>query len=130
VGRSFQRFDVFLTPCAATPPPLLGVLACIDDDVDAFYERFWSHGPFTAIYNATGCPAMSVPMGCTADDLPIGAHFGAALGEDSVLFALAAQIERARPWSFKTPFARATASVTAISSQRRPGAVAGATRMA
>jgi amidase len=124
VGRSFERFDVFLTPSAATPPPQLGVLACIDADVDAFYERFCSHSPFTAIYNATGCPAMSVPMGFCADGLPVGAHFGAALGQDGVLFALAAQIERARPWSFKTPFARATASVTPISSARRPGAFA------
>jgi amidase len=128
VGRSFERFDVFLTPCAATPPPPLGVLACIDADVEAFYERFWNHGPFTAIYNATGCPAMSVPMGLSADGLPVGAHFGAALGEDGVLFALAAQIERARPWSFKTPFARATASVTPISSQRRAGAFAATAR--
>jgi amidase len=107
VGHSFERFDIFLTPCAATPPPPLGVLACRDDDVDAFYERFWNHGPFTAIYNGTGCPAMSVPMGASAAGLPLGAHFGAALGQDGMLFALAGQLERARPWSYETPFARA-----------------------
>ncbi|HUA24885.1 MAG TPA: amidase [Steroidobacteraceae bacterium] len=107
VGRSFERFDVFLTPCAAAPPPLLGVLAGLDEDLDAFYERFWNHGPFTAIYNVTGCPAMSVPLGSSAAGLPLGAHFGAALGQDGVLFALAGQLERARPWSYEIPFARA-----------------------
>jgi amidase len=114
VGRSFGRFDVFLTPCAATPPPPLGVLACRDDDVDAFYERFWNHSPFTAIYNATGCPAMSVPMGSSAGGLPVGAHFGAALGQDGLLFALAGQLERARPWSYETPFARARAPLSRV----------------
>jgi amidase len=114
VGRSFERFDVFLTPCATTPPPPLGVLACLDNDVDAFYERFWNHGPFTAIYNVTGCPAMSVPMGNCAAGLPLGAHFGAALGQDGMLFALAGQLERARPWSYETPFARALASFSRL----------------
>jgi amidase len=110
IGRSFERFDVFLTPCAATPPPPLGVLSCLDDDVDAFYERFWNHGPFTAIYNGTGCPAMSVPMGFSGAGMPLGAHFGAALGQDGMLFSLAGQIERARPWSYEIPFARALTS--------------------
>ncbi len=106
-GASFARFDIFLTPCAASPAPKLGELACIDDDVDAFYDRFWSHGPFTAIYNANGCPAMTVPMGLSAKNLPVGAHFGAALGKDGLLFALAAQIERAHPWSYEIPFSHA-----------------------
>ncbi len=109
-GRSFARFDVFLTPCTAAPAPLLGELACIDDDVDAFYDRFWAHGPFTAIYNANGCPAMSVPMGFSEAGLPVGAHFGAALGQDGLLFALAAQIERALPWPFDRAFARVLAA--------------------
>ncbi len=112
-GRGFARFDIFLTPCAATPAPKLGELACIDDDVDAFYDRFWSHGPFTAIYNANGCPAMTVPMGLSAEGLPVGAHFGAALGQDGILFALAAQIERAQPWAFDIPFARVLAGAGA-----------------
>jgi amidase len=112
-GRSFGQFDIFLTPCAAAPAPPLGELACIDDDVDAFYDRFWSHGPFTAIYNANGCPAMTVPMGFSAEGLPVGAHFGAALGQDGILFALAAQIERAQPWSFDFPFARVLAGAAA-----------------
>jgi amidase len=112
-GRSFARYDVFLTPCAAAPAPLLGELACIDDDVDAFYDRFWAHGPFTAIYNANGCPAMTVPMGVSAHGLPGGAHFGAALGQDGLLFALAAQIERAQPWSYEIPFGRVLAGTAA-----------------
>lgn len=104
-GRSFEIFDIFLTPCAAAPAPPLGALACIDDDVDKFYDRFWAHGPFTAVYNATGCPAMTVPMGFSVQGLPVGAHFGAALGQDGILFALAAQIERAQPWEFGRAFA-------------------------
>jgi hypothetical protein len=39
----------------------------------------------------------------------VGAHFGAALGQDGLLFALAAQIERAQPWCFDRPFGRVLA---------------------
>ena len=60
----------------------------------------------------------------------VGAHFGAALGSDGVLFALAAQIERARPWSFETPFARACASVTPIGAQHRNRSLAVTSRIA
>jgi len=59
--------------------------------------------PFTAIANATGQPAMSVPLYWSDKGLPYGAHFMAAKGHDSVLFALAAQLERARPWQDKRP---------------------------
>lgn len=104
VGGSFQRFDVFLTPSAAAPAPPIGELACLDADLETFYDRFWDHGPFTAIYNAAGCPAMSVPMGWSASGLPTGAHFGAALGQEGLLFSLAGQIERASPWVFNVPF--------------------------
>jgi amidase len=52
---------------------------------------------------------MTVPMGVSEEGLPVGAHFGAALGQDGLLFALAAQIERAQPWCFDRPFGRVLA---------------------
>jgi amidase len=101
LGGAFARYDVLLTPVAASPPPLLGALAGAGVEAEDFYARFCAHGPFTAIYNGTGCPAISVPFAQSAEGLPIGVHFGAALGADGLLFALAAQIERARPWNYR-----------------------------
>ena len=44
-----------------------------------------------------------VPLATSASGLPIGAHFGAKLGEDGLLFRLAGQLERAAPWFDRRP---------------------------
>ncbi len=69
----------------------------------AFYDRFWAHSPFTCAFNASGCPAMSVPFGLLASGLPVGVHLGAGFGQDELLFSLAGQIERAAPWAHLRP---------------------------
>jgi amidase len=103
LGRFFSRYDVLLSPSAAELPPPLGRMAGAGQSLDAFYDQFWQHGPFTCAFNASGCPAMSVPLGVSAEGLPIGAHFGAAFGQDGLLYALAGQLERARPWFARRP---------------------------
>lgn len=103
LGRFFSRFDVMLTPTTGAPAPTLGELAGAGKTLDAFYDAFWAHGPFTCAFNASGFPAMSVPLGMTAGGLPVGAHFGAALGRDALLFSLAGQLERTAPWASRRP---------------------------
>ena len=59
--------------------------------------------PFTAVCNATGVPAMSVPLESTPEGLPVGLHFVARYGAEEKLFSLAAQLEEARPWRGRLP---------------------------
>ncbi len=59
--------------------------------------------PFTPICNATGQPAMSVPLFWSDAGLPIGTHFVGRFGEEAKLFRLAAQLEAARPWANRRP---------------------------
>ncbi|MFW9952426.1 MAG: amidase family protein, partial [Candidatus Thorarchaeota archaeon] len=58
---------------------------------------------FTFVYNASGQPAMSVPLYWTADNIPIGIQFAAPFGDEATLFRLAAQLERERPWIDRKP---------------------------
>ncbi len=109
LGRFFSRYDILLSPVTADVAPPTGTLAGRGRSLDEFYDRFWSHAPFTAVFNASGCPAMSVPlhwaepMPGAPGGLPVGVQFGAAFGVDGLLFALAAQLERARPWAGRRP---------------------------
>lgn len=101
LGRQLQSFDVFLTPTLAEPVPPLGLLDTTRP------ESIWEHGgrysAFTSIFNLTGQPAMSLPMGVDARGLPVGVQVAADLGGEGLLLALAAQVERAAPWERHAP---------------------------
>lgn len=103
MGQFFSRYDILLSPVTSEVAPQLGEMRGDSGDLDAFYQRFWQHGPFTCVFNSSGCPAMSVPLGMSSGGLPIGVHFGAAFGDEATLFALAGQLEQARPWFSRRP---------------------------
>ena len=107
LGRNFARFfagyDVFLTPTMAQPPWPLGVVDMMDGDVDHYLDNMLHYMPFTAQFNATGQPAMSVPLAWTGDGLPIGLQFAGRFGDEATLLRLAGQLEQAKPWAQRRP---------------------------
>jgi amidase len=66
-------------------------------------ERFWRYVGYTPIQNISGAPAISLPLGWTADGLPIGIHFGARSGDERTLLELAFELEAAQPWGGRRP---------------------------
>ena len=96
-GAFFDKLDVVLSPTVATTPPPLGWL---DPQIpyDELIERIINFMSFTPINNATGSPAISLPLGHSADDLPIGIHFAAKEGDERTLLELAFELEAAQPW--------------------------------
>jgi amidase len=98
-------FDVVLTPTLGQPPALVGSLR---DDADpaADFEAQKRFTPFTAPYNVSGQPAVSVPLSWPEVEgvvLPVGVQLVGRTGDERTLISLAAQIERARPWAHRRP---------------------------
>ncbi|MGC0420442.1 amidase [Embleya sp. AB8] len=98
VTRLTGRFDVLLTPTMAVVPPMLGELDPNRDPKGAL-AGMRGMAAFTNLFNVTGQPAMSVPLGRTADGLPVGVQFAARYGDEATLFRLAGQLESAAPWA-------------------------------
>jgi amidase len=96
-------YDLLLTPTLAEPPLPLGTLDDSGADPLEAFRRAVPSGAFTALFNATGQPAASVPLHWSAEGLPIGIQLVAAFGREDLLIRVAAQLERARPWAGRTP---------------------------
>lgn len=103
VGRFFQQWDVLVTPTMCKPPHELGALDTMTDDPETFQRVLFSTIAFTSLFNASGNPAMSVPLHQTPAGLPVGVQFVAPFGDEATLFRLAAQLEAAQPWSHRRP---------------------------
>ena len=95
--------DLLLSPTMAEVAPELGSFDDSGDDpMDAFHRAFPS-GAFTALFNVTGQPAISLPLHWTDEGIPVGVQLVAPFGREDLLIRVAAQIERAAPWAERTP---------------------------
>lgn len=118
-----DKYHILMTPTIATLPPRIGQTRVCGAEklflkiLRTFNLTFipnpnlakkmslkrFAQMPFTQIANFTGQPAMSVPLHWTKENLPCGVQFIAPIGEDSLLFKIAGQLERAKPWKDKIP---------------------------
>jgi amidase len=117
-----QRWDVLLTSTLGTPPKRLGELGptARERRLLAVLSRLPARPllrralaelgpealeplPNTQLFNLTGQPAASVPMGFCAEGLPLGVQLSGRFGEEGLLLQLSAQLEAARPWADRLP---------------------------
>ncbi|MEK6805843.1 MAG: amidase [Pseudomonadota bacterium] len=119
-----QKYDLWLSPTLARPPARVGQIATPhwqhvamkilltlglsrvilkSGMIEQMVRENLKWVPFTQLGNLTGTPAMSVPLHWTASGLPLGVQFVAAHGGEGLLFRLAGQLERAKPWFDKRP---------------------------
>jgi amidase len=98
-GVHESGFDLILSPTMGEPPPPLGSFDDSGPDPMVAFERAFIDGCFTAAMNATGQPAISLPLHWSEDGLPIGVQLIAPLGREDLLLRVAAQLEQAVPWA-------------------------------
>ncbi|MDX2141962.1 MAG: amidase [Rhodospirillaceae bacterium] len=103
MAEFLQTYDVILSPTLAKPPVKLGLLSLSPANFDDYVKEVTTFGPFTALANICGQPAMSVPLHWSADGLPIGVMFAGRIGDEATLYRLAGQLETARPWFNRRP---------------------------
>ncbi len=97
--------DIILSATLAEPPAKVGRFAHTTEDFVAYRTGpggVFAYSPFCAVFNASGQPAASVPLGMV-NGLPVGVHLAARFGDDETLLALCAEIERAAPWAHRRP---------------------------
>jgi amidase len=95
-------FDAILTPTLAQPPAPVGGIRD-DDDPARDFDNQKRFTPFTAQYNVSGQPAISLPLYWTDEGLPIGVQLVGRPFDEVTLIRLAAQLEEARPWHDRRP---------------------------
>ncbi|MET4072250.1 amidase [Bradyrhizobium sp. S3.2.6] len=97
------RFDLYLAPVLPVPPRPAGWYDMSEPDIHVYNERLISDIVFTAPFNCTGQPAITVPVHYSAENVPIAVQFVGRIGDEATLLRLAAQIETAYPWRDRHP---------------------------
>jgi amidase len=101
VAHWWEDHDVLVTPTLGSPPPELGWFTA--DGPQSEGRRIASFIPYTAQFNMTGQPAISLPLHWTPGGLPVGVQLVAGYGREDVLIQVASQLEQAAPWSERRP---------------------------
>jgi amidase len=124
MGEFHQKYDIFLTPTLGEKPFIIGSkqspkfedaglrflhkmgishLLRYTAKVEETAARTFQWIPIVPMFNMTGQPSITLPLHWSKDNLPIGTLFTAAMGNEGVLFRLAAQLEKAKPWFDMVP---------------------------
>ena len=98
-------YDVLVTPTLARIPFPVGSFTNDPNDPLKPSRLASEWVRFTAQFNMSGQPAISLPLARTASGLPVGVQLVAAYGREDLLLRVAAQLEAAAPWKSFTPTA-------------------------
>jgi amidase len=95
--RLSRTYDVVLMPTLADVTPRIGHLDPTAD-YDQIMDRLIEWAAFSPFQNATGDPAISLPLGESVEGTPVGMMFSTGWGGEARLLELAYELEEARPW--------------------------------
>jgi amidase len=99
----WSDYDVVLTPALAQRPVRIGEIDACSDEPWEDFRRSGEFTPYTAIFNVTGQPAISLPLLHGDDGMPLCVQLAGRPAGEAELLSLAAQLEQARPWAQRRP---------------------------
>lgn len=108
--RLWDEVDVLVTPGLASTA--IAAEGGYGRNAFAAFDTAARFTPWTAAFNVTGQPAVSIPAGWADDGLPLSVQLVGRPGAEDTLYSLAGQVEAARPWADRPPpIGQAAASV-------------------
>ena len=96
-------YDALLTPALAERPLPIGTLDTAAPEPMQTFTRSALFTPFTPVFNATGQPAISLPLYEGEDGLPLGVQLAGRPAAEGTLLALSMQLQEALPWAQRRP---------------------------
>lgn len=96
-----ESYDVWISATLGEPPVELGRFDFEETDPEKSFGPMIDYVPYTAMQNATGQPAISLPLHWNKAGLPIGTQFVGRFGDELTLLKLAAELEKAQPWAHR-----------------------------
>ncbi len=105
VGAFFTQYDALITPTLGQLPAPHGALQYNNPahTLTTWLRTLFDYGPFTAVFNISGQPAISLPLGRSRSGLPIGVQIITRTGREDLLIQLAAHLEQTMPWADRRP---------------------------
>jgi amidase len=99
----WETHDAVLTPALAERPVRIGEIDASSQAPLADFARSGAFTPYTANFNVSGQPAISLPLFEYADGLPLAVQLAGRPADEGTLLSLGAQLEAARPWAARRP---------------------------
>ncbi len=100
--RFFDDYDVLVTPTVGGPPPIIGSYRDPNEPIAELLNAA-ALVPFTPPWNATGQPAVSLPLHWDDQGLPVGVQIVGRPADEATLIRVSAQLEQASPWAERRP---------------------------
>ncbi|MEC4017877.1 amidase family protein [Streptomyces sp. H27-D2] len=113
VGAFFTEYDLLVTPTLGQLPAPHGTLRYDGPGhtVTSWLTSLFAYGPFTIVFNISGQPAISLPLGWSEAGVPVGVQLVAPYGGEDLLFRIAGRLEEAMPWKDLRPAGPGSASL-------------------
>jgi amidase len=99
----WDDYDVVLLPSLAGRPLRIGELDPCSDEPWEDFRRSGEFTPYTALFNTSGQPAISLPLYHGEDGLPVGIQLAGRPADEATLLSLSAQLEATAPWADRRP---------------------------
>jgi amidase len=102
IAADLAPYDVFITPTLTQRPRPLGYYDMSETDLDRF-NALWFDAVFTYPFNASGQPAISLPLHWSPEGDPIGVQLVGRFGDEATVLALSSVLESEMPWRDRKP---------------------------